>query len=62
MYPDPEFVHIAAELGVPVTLGSDSHCPEDVGRDFDRALELIRSAGYTELATFEGRKMVSAPI
>lgn len=62
MYPDPEFVRIAAELGVPVTLGSDSHCPQDVGRDFDRALELIRSAGCTELAAFEGRKMGSAPI
>ncbi|MFH1150513.1 MAG: histidinol-phosphatase HisJ family protein [Actinomycetota bacterium] len=62
MYPEPEFVRIAAELGVPVTLGSDSHSPDDIGRDFDRALELVRSAGYAELATFDGRKMGSAPI
>lgn len=62
IYPEPAFVRIAAEIGVPVTLGSDAHCPEDVGRDFDLALELIRGAGYRELATFDKRRMALAPI
>jgi histidinol-phosphatase (PHP family) len=50
-------VRLAAELGVPVALGSDAHCPEDVGRDFDLAVELIRDAEYKEVATFENRSM-----
>ncbi len=62
MYPEPSFVRLAAELGVPVTLGSDAHCPEDVGRDFDKALELVRGAGYRELATFERGKITLVDI
>lgn len=57
MYPDPAFVRIAAEAGVPVTLGSDAHSPADVARDFDRALELMREAGYHQMAFFEDRRM-----
>lgn len=57
MYPEPAFVRMAAALGVPVTLGSDAHCPEDVGRDFDMALELVLGSGYRDLATFERGKM-----
>ena len=62
MYPEPSFVHLGAELGVPVTLGSDSHCPEDIGRDFDHALALVRAAGYRELARFGERTMSLAPL
>ncbi len=57
MYPEPAFVQVAAELGVPVTLGSDAHCPEDIGRDFELAVDLIRSSGYDRIATFESRRM-----
>ena len=62
VYPEQAFVRIGAEMGVPVTLGSDSHCPEDVGRDFDVALEIIRGAGYRELATFAERRMTLVPL
>ncbi len=57
IYPEPAFVRMAAELSVPVTMGSDAHSPQDVGRDFDRAAELLREAGYGRLATFERRHM-----
>ena len=62
MYPAEAFVRLAAEMGVPVTLGSDAHTPGDVARDFDRALALIRSAGYRELAAFEGGGMRLVPL
>ena len=43
LYPDPELLAMLHERGVPVTLGSDAHAPERVGRDFPRALaELLR--------------------
>jgi histidinol-phosphatase (PHP family) len=62
MYPAESFVRLAAEMGVPVTLGSDAHVPGDVARDFDRALALIRSAGYREFAAFEGGRMRLVPL
>lgn len=62
IYPEPGFVKLGSQMSVPVTLGSDSHCPEDVGRDFDKALALIEDAGYSEIATFEGRRMSLVPI
>ena len=39
----------------PITLASDAHVPAHVGRDFDRALELVREAGYETVTVFEGR-------
>ena len=62
IYPEPDFVRLGAETGVPVTLGSDSHCPEDVGRDFDLALKLLCDSGYREAATFKDRKINLVPL
>jgi histidinol-phosphatase (PHP family) len=49
-------------MGVPVTLGSDAHTPDDVARDFDKAVALLRDAGYSEMATFDGGKMRLVPL
>ncbi|UQT43545.1 hypothetical protein M5E88_12830 [Akkermansia muciniphila] len=45
---------MAAEAGIPLTISSDAHRPEDVGRDFKRAGELARQAGFRHLASFQG--------
>jgi len=55
-YPSPSFLRACARHAVPVTLGSDSHAPHQVGMDFDIALRLLAGAGITEIATFERRK------
>ena len=55
LYPDPHLLTAARALGVPVTLASDAHYPELVGRDFDRALELLRNTGYETITLFEQR-------
>ena len=62
IYPEPDFVRLGAEMGVPVTLGSDSHCPEDVGRDFELSMDLLRESGYTHVAAFKDRKMKLVPL
>ncbi|MBN1290144.1 MAG: histidinol-phosphatase HisJ family protein [Actinobacteria bacterium] len=62
MYPEPDFVRIGAELGVPVTYGSDAHRPEDVGRDLDEAFKLMRKSGYLELACFSQRNIRFDPL
>ncbi len=62
MYPAPAFVELACSMGVPVTLGSDAHGPADVARDFDRAIDLAREAGYREFAMFDGGIMRLRPL
>jgi histidinol-phosphatase (PHP family) len=47
---------------VPITLASDAHVPQNVGRDLDRAVELARSAGYQTLTVFEGRERRQEPL
>ncbi len=61
-YPSPAIVRRLAESGVPFTLGSDAHCPQDMGRYFHEAIETLREAGVKELITFEGRKRIGKKI
>lgn len=62
LYPHPELLAACKERQVPVTLASDAHSPRDVGRDFDRALELLRSAGYETVTVFEQRHARQEPL
>ena len=54
-YPSAEFLKLAAEAKIPITLSSDAHAPAEVARDFDKGLELIKAAGFTHLSRFEKR-------
>lgn len=60
-YPDRRFLHIFSEENVPVCVNSDAHMPSRVGQFFDEAYELLRSAGFTEMAVFTGRKRRMIP-
>ena len=62
IYPSLGLLTLLCEAGVPATLSSDAHRPEDVGADFDRALEHLRQAGYREYAAFEGRRRALRPL
>jgi histidinol-phosphatase (PHP family) len=62
LYPHPDFLAACRERGVPVTTGSDAHVPELVGRDFDRAAELLRSAGYATVTVFDRRRSRQEPL
>jgi histidinol-phosphatase (PHP family) len=62
LYPSLPFLRACAERGVAVTLGSDAHAPGQVGMDFDLALDLLRKAGITEIATFESRERRLRPL
>jgi histidinol-phosphatase (PHP family) len=61
IYPSPGIVRLARGKGVPITFGSDAHAPADVGMDFARAVELARTAGYTERCRFMQRRRESVP-
>jgi len=56
LYPHPRFLGACRERGVQVTLASDAHSPDLVGRDFDLARELLRSVGYETITVFDARK------
>jgi histidinol-phosphatase (PHP family) len=62
LYPHPDFLAACRERGVPVTIGSDAHVPSLVGRDFDRARRLLRSAGYETVTVFDGRRSRQEPV
>jgi histidinol-phosphatase (PHP family) len=55
MYPSPSILKMCFDNGVPVTLGSDAHQPEDVGADFEQAVNVLRKTGYTETVRFDKR-------
>ncbi len=56
MYPSREIVGELFNLNVPMTLGSDAHTPEEVGYEFIKAVEMLKSAGYRKISGFEKRK------
>ena len=56
IYPAPAFLEMCLEAGAPVALSSDAHRPEDVGADYEQALELLAAAGVEELSVFERRE------
>lgn len=62
LYPDPAFLHACRREGVPLSLASDAHRPEDVGLDFDRAAALARDCGYREVMTFAGGQGRAVPL
>ena len=62
IYPAPLFLQVSHRAGVPTLINSDAHAPDDVGREFDRARLLAREVGYTEAATFSGRRRTMVPL
>ncbi|MFZ5647242.1 MAG: histidinol-phosphatase HisJ family protein [Bacillota bacterium] len=56
IYPSLEFLRLCRLEGVPASTGSDAHAPELVGANFSEAVELLKEAGYDEVAMFSGRR------
>ncbi len=62
LYPAPAFLAMCLEAGAPVVLSSDAHQPEDVGADYEQALELLAASGVKELCVFERRERRLEPV
>ncbi|WP_297442952.1 histidinol-phosphatase HisJ family protein [Sulfurimonas sp.] len=56
-YPSQELLQEAFRLGIPITLSSDAHKPEQVGLYNDQVMKLIKEVGYTRCAYFKERKL-----
>jgi histidinol-phosphatase (PHP family) len=62
IYPAPALLEMCLEAGCPVALSSDAHRPEDIGADYEQALELLKRLGVGELCVFEQRQRRLEPI
>ena len=57
IYPAPAFLEMCLDAGRPVALSSDAHLPEQLGYEYERALELLHGLGVGEIAVFERRRL-----
>jgi histidinol-phosphatase (PHP family) len=62
LYPAPAFAAMCIDAGAPFSLSSDAHVPEEVGRDYDRAVETMGGWGIDEIAVFEQRARRLEPL
>ena len=52
IYPHPEILSRAYTLGISVAVGTDTHDPADLGRDYAAGLEAVKAAGYRYYVSF----------
>ena len=62
LYPDAALLEACERRGVAITLASDAHVPQNVGRDLGRAVEHARAAGYETVTVFDGRRRRQEPL
>jgi histidinol-phosphatase (PHP family) len=61
MYPSVEILRGARARGIPLTIDSDAHEVEHVGRALDEAIRRARAAGYRETLRMSDRALVPLP-
>jgi histidinol-phosphatase (PHP family) len=61
-YPSVPFLEMVVDAGCPVALSSDAHVPEQLGYEYERAVELLEQVGVSEIAVFERRARRLEPV
>jgi histidinol-phosphatase (PHP family) len=62
IYPAPTFLKMFREAGVPITLASDAHRPEEAGWGRAEVIAAARGAGYTHHLRFDRRRRIKHPL
>jgi histidinol-phosphatase (PHP family) len=62
IYPDRAFLEMVVDAGNPIALSSDAHTPEQLGFEYERALELLDDVGVKEIAVFDRRAVRLEPV
>jgi histidinol-phosphatase (PHP family) len=55
-YPSRPFLEMLVDAGCPLALSSDAHVPDQLGFEYERAVDLLGELGVTEIAVFERRE------
>ncbi len=61
-YPSRPFLEMLVDAGCPLALSSDAHVPDQLGFQYERAVDLLGELGVTEIAVFERRKRRMEPL
>jgi histidinol-phosphatase (PHP family) len=62
LYPNAELLCEAKARDVEITLASDAHVPQNLGRDLERAVEHAKAAGYETVTVFDERRARQEPL
>jgi histidinol-phosphatase (PHP family) len=60
-YPERDFLEMMHSAGLPISISSDAHAPEDVGMHFKEAASLISEIGFTHTVRFQNRIRTEMP-
>jgi histidinol-phosphatase (PHP family) len=61
-YPALPFLEMVVDAGCPIALSSDAHVPDQLGYEYERAVELLARVGVNEIAVFERRTRRLEPV
>jgi histidinol-phosphatase (PHP family) len=62
LYPSRRFAEMCVEAGASFALSSDAHLPEQIGFEYERAVQFMDDLGIGELCVFEQRQRSLAPL
>ncbi|MBP1999872.1 histidinol-phosphatase (PHP family) [Paenibacillus shirakamiensis] len=62
MCPSPNFLRVLHKHGVPITLSSDAHFPQDIGTQLDEAIMMAKCIGYEEIVYFKNKTRHTLPL
>jgi histidinol-phosphatase (PHP family) len=62
LYPAPAFAQMCVEAGADFALSSDAHQPDQVGFEYERAVETMREWGIDQIAVFDHRDRRLEPL
>jgi len=62
IYPAPALLDLFHAAGVPITLGSDAHTPDESAFGYDEIVAEARRAGYSEYLRFDARRRLPTPL
>lgn len=57
-YPSLWILREARDRNIPLTISSDGHVPEIIGRNLSSAVDLARAAGYDQIVEYETRQRI----
>jgi histidinol-phosphatase (PHP family) len=62
IYPAPAFLALFQAAGVPITLGSDAHSPDESAFGYEVIVQAARDAGYADFLRFDQRRRIPTPL